>query len=156
MYNLFHTRGYWRCRQYPKGPSDMILISYPKVLAVPPISRRPLIRNIYFIPEGIGSAANTLGTPHTWYLFHTRGYWRCRQYRRGPNIYLYFHSQGVFAVPPIPHGLPHTWYLFNTRGYWRCRQYAGSPSYGIFISHPRVLAVLPIPLRTLKLICRYL
>jgi hypothetical protein len=133
-----HTQEYWRCRQYPGGPSNVSLLLYPMyiggaanirggplmylyfytqcILAVPPIPRRPLIRNTYFIPEG--SATNTLEAPHTKYLFHTRGYWRCRQYPRGPSylfllsyprvleaeappMYLYFHTQCVLAVPPI-------------------------------------------------------
>jgi hypothetical protein len=61
----------------PSGPSYVILISYPKVLAVPPIPQGALIHDIYFIPEGIGGAANILEAPH---------------------IYLYFHTQGVLAV----------------------------------------------------------
>jgi hypothetical protein len=75
----------------------MILILYPRVLAVPPIPQRPLIFIFTFIPEGIGGAANTPEAPH---------------------IYFYFHTQGILAVPPIPQGPLIFIIIFIPKGYW--------------------------------------
>jgi hypothetical protein len=82
----FIPKGYWRCCQYPKGPSYMILILYPRVLAVPPIPQRPLIFISTFIPKG---------------------YWRYRQYPRVPSylsLFSYPRGIGLLVVPPISQG----------------------------------------------------
>ena len=122
-YLYVHTGRYWRCRQYPGGRLYVFFISYPRVLAVPPIPWRAFIRISYFIPEGIGGAANTLVGLYTYFLFHTRGYWRCRQYPGG-HLYVFLISYPrVLAVPPIP---------------W------GPISYVSLLSNMRVLAVPPI------------
>ena len=69
------------------GHSYVSLLSYPRVLAVLPISQGPPICVYIFIPEGIGGATNTEGGGG-----------------EGAFTYVYFHSQGVFAVPPVPRG----------------------------------------------------
>ena len=93
----------------PWGSSYISLISYPMVLAVRIISHGTLIRISTFIPEGIGSSTNIPGAPHMCLYFHTRGYWRCHQYRGGG-------AKGLLRMcTSIP------------KGYLRCRQYLVVP-----------------------------
>jgi hypothetical protein len=50
----------------PRGPSYLCLLSYPKGIGGAANTLGPLIRNIYFISEGIGGAANTPEVPQTY------------------------------------------------------------------------------------------
>ena len=131
----------------PSGASYVSLISYPRILAVPPIPWRPPIHIYTIIPEGIGGAANIPRAPHT---------------------YLYFHIPWILAVAPIPWrpliyistfilmGIggaantleaPHTCIYFYIGGYWRCRQYTSAPYTYLLFRTRGVLAVPPIPRR---------
>ena len=106
-----------------------------KVLAVPPIAGGLLLRIWTYTPEGVGGAANTLGALYTYFLFHTRGYWRCRQY---------------------PGGALYTLFLFHIRGYWRCRQYLGGPIICIsIVKHEGIGGAANIP-GPLKRICTFI
>jgi hypothetical protein len=121
-----HTQEYLRCRQYPGGPLMYLYFYTQCVLAVPPIPRRPLIRNTYFIPEG--SAGNTPEALHTKYLFHTRGYWGCRQYPGGPSYVILISYPRVSAVSPIPLILISTFIPEGIGG--------GGPSYVSLLPYP--------------------
>ena len=74
------------------GHSYVSLLSYPRVLAVLPISQGPPICVYIFIPEGIGGATNTGGGGGAKGLLRMctsipKGYLRCRQYLVVPQIY---------------------------------------------------------------------
>jgi hypothetical protein len=178
MYNFFHIWGYWRCRQYPRGPLYLSLFSYPRDIGGAANTPEAPHHNTYFIHEGIGGAANTLGAPSyvqlisypkvlavppipqkhliLIFIFISKRYWRCRQYPECHHTQYVFHTRGYWLCRQYP-GAPHTWHLFHTRRYWRCRQYpedhytytyfipegiggaanTRGPSYVIFISYPR-------------------
>ena len=110
----------------PWGILYVFLISYLRVLAVPPIHRVPFIRISYFISNGIGSAANITGDTHTYLYFHTRWCWRCAgcgQYPRGHSYVSLLSYPRILVVPPI------TW----------------GASYVSLISYSRILKVPPLP-----------
>ena len=126
----------------PWGILYVFLISYPRVLAVPPIPRVPFIRISYFISNGIGSAANIPWDTHTYLYFHTRWCWRCAgcgQYPRGHSYVSLLSYPRILVVPPITLGglirfsyfifediegaaitpsASHTYLYIHTREYW--------------------------------------
>ena len=168
-YLYFHTRWCWRCAgcgQYPRGHSYVSLLSYPRILVVPPITwgasyvslisysrilkvpplpRVPLIRISTFIPENIGGDTNTLALIRmSYFIPEDIDFAANTPSASYIYIYIYIHTREYWRWHQHPGG-PHTYLLFHTRGYWRYCQYLEGPSYVFRISYPRELAVLPIP-----------
>ena len=99
----------------PLGPSYVSLISYPRVLAVPPIPWGPFIRISYFIPEGIGGAANTLGGPLYVFLISYPRVLAVPPIPWGPFIRIsYFIPEGIGGAANTL-GALYTYFLFHTR-----------------------------------------
>ena len=113
----------------PSGASYVSLISYPRILAVPPIPWRPPIHIYTIIPEGIGGAANIPRAPHTYLYFHIPWILAVAPIPWRPFIYIStFIPEGIGGAANIQVPLIHISY-FVPEGYWRCRQYLGGSSY---------------------------
>ena len=130
----FSFRG--RCCQYHGGLLYVFLISYLRVLAVPPITWGPFIRISYFVPEGIFCVAIHRGPSDVSLLSMVRVL-AVPPISRGPsNVYVLSYPMGIGGAANTRKA-PHGYIYFQTRGYWRYCQYPGGSSYVSLLSYVR-------------------